>query len=149
MSTSRWFSTSSDLRYSERRVVSRSRLHVEERVQRVEPLLVQREVVLERLQVERDVADARLERPDPRRVVVDLAAERLLLLALPRQRVLQRGDLRVDLVLASCVVAERRRRHRKQEQECECDSPHTESFTFGSATPAANRAHEARPPPPA
>ena len=129
--------------------MSRLRLHVEERVERVEPLLVQREIGLERLQVKRDVADPRLERADARRVVVDLVAQRLLVLSLRRQRVLQRGDLRVELVLAPCVVAERRCRHRKQKQECERDSPHTESFTFGSATPAANRAREAPPPPPA
>ena len=42
------------------------RLEREERVQRVEALLVQREVGLERLQAERDVADLRLERADPR-----------------------------------------------------------------------------------
>jgi len=47
---------------------------VEERVQGVESLLVEREVGLERLQVKRDVADPRLERPDPRREIVDLAA---------------------------------------------------------------------------
>ena len=148
MSTSRLFSTSTTcvLGAQGREPIA---LHVEERVQRIEPLLMQRKVVLERRQLERDVADARLERPDPRGVVVNLAAERLLVLALPRQRVLQCGDLRVDLVLASGVVTESRRCRRKQEQECECDSPHTESFTFGSATPAANRAHEARPPPPA
>jgi hypothetical protein len=48
---------------------------VEELVERVQPVLVQREVGLQRLQVERDVADAGLERTDARGVAVDLVSE--------------------------------------------------------------------------
>ena len=124
-------------------------LHVEELVQRVEPLLVEREIGLERLQAERDVADPRLERPDPRRVVVDLVAQRLLVLRAARSAcsAARRSGSRSGA--SSCVVPERRRCGRKQQQECEGDSPHRESFTFGSATPAANRARSAPRPQPA
>ena len=104
------------------------RLEREERVQRVETPLVQREVGLERLQAERDVADSSLQRADPRGEVGDLVAQCLLVSLLLRQPTLQARDLSVDLVLLRHVVAERRRRDDEQDEECERESPHSGRF---------------------
>src|SRR5207253_7391059 len=81
-------------------------LQPEERGQLVEPLLVQREILLERLEMQRDVADPRLQAADARRDVGDLAAQRRLALLLPGEPAVEGCDLRVDRVLLPVALAE-------------------------------------------
>ena len=85
---------------------------------------MQREVGLERLEPQRDVADAPLELPDASRVAGNLPAKLRLALPVRRDPSLQRRDLRVDLVLLRGVVSERRRGEGEQQDECGRDSAH-------------------------
>ena len=113
-------------------------LHMEELVQRVEPLLVEREVRLERLKPERDVADARLERPDPRGVAVDFAAKRLLLLVLAGRAcsAAWRSANRADAFRPESSTRAPASPPQAGAGVRAATSPHTGGvFTFGSATP--------------
>src|ERR1700704_3538242 len=109
------------------------RLQREEGVERVEALLVQCQVRLERLEPQGDVAHLRLERPDLRGVLGDLVAERPLLPLVLGQTCLDGRELRVDLVLLRDVVAQRRRRNEEQNDECERQPPHSGRFAAGTA----------------
>ena len=95
------------------------RLEREQRVQRVEPLLVEREVGLHRLQPQRDVPHAPLERADASGVVGDLATQALLALLLRGDLRVERGDPRLDLLPLRDVVAERRSGEDEQDEHCE------------------------------
>ena len=99
MSTSRRLSASIDSAYCCFEEANRCVLEPEQRVQRVEALLVQREIRLRASRAERDVADLRLERADPRGVARDLVPQRLLLLLCAVSFPCSDGDLGVDLVL--------------------------------------------------
>ncbi len=87
-----------------------------------EALPLQREVLLERLEVFRHAADLRLERPDPRGDVRDLRREALLLGVGRSDLVVQARDPRVDRLLVRGVVACRGRGREESEEDDEEDA---------------------------
>src|SRR5262249_3410033 len=94
----------------------------EERVQPVQLELSQLELVLERLQPLRDVADAPLERPDLPRDRRDLVVQRGLLLPRLPDLVVQLGELGVDRVLLPVqIVGGSRRRGGESERQRKAD----------------------------
>src|SRR5215203_2971841 len=109
------------------------RLQLEELRQLLQPVLVEREVLLERPQAERDVADLGLERPDPARYVRNLAAEDVLLVALLREVAPELLDPRVDRPLPVAIAGQRRRRERERKQEPEREPPHVDELSSAGA----------------
>jgi len=117
-------------------------LQLVERIQLVEPLLMEREILLERRKPGGEVADLLLEVANAAADGLDLVAQRPLPLARLGDAVAEVGQLGVDLLLPLTGTANGRRgeNERENEEEGRRKPPHGGKFAPARARPAALQA---------